>query len=216
MKRDLAIPALLIFSAVVVAGGALWRLTDQRPQSAPSPPSTAVAQDSDGLGGPFSLIDQNGMRRSDMDFRGKYMLVFFGYTFCPDLCPTTLAVEAEALDQIGASASRITPIFISVDPMRDTPEKLKAYLAAFDAKPPSARLNFVGLTGSDEDIAKVAASYRVYYKAHLDGFHGTDYAVDHTSNVYLMSPEGKFIAYYSPGILPDEMAADLKRKTPPR
>ena len=145
------------------------------------------------------------------------MLIFFGYTYCPDVCPTALAVEAQALDTLGARASGIVPVFISVDPKRDTPDKLKSYLAAFDAKPPSARVPFVGLTGSDQEIAKVAKAYRVYYRAHVNP-HPQDradsYAIDHSSNVYLMSPEGKFVAYYSYGILPDELAADLKRKVP--
>ena len=150
-----------------------------------------------------------------MDFRGKYMLLFFGYTYCPDVCPTTLATEAEALDKLGSRADRIVPIFITVDPKRDTPAKLKPYLASFDPKPPSARLSFVGLTGSDEEIAKAAKAYRVYYRAHIDGQVeiGAEYSVDHSSEVYLMNPEGKFVAYYSAGILPDEMAADLMKST---
>src|SRR6185503_13240582 len=155
------------------------------------------------FGGPFSLIDQDGKRRTDSEFRGKYMLIFFGYTYCPDVCPTTLAVEAEALDQIGARANNIVPIFITVDPKRDTPEKLKSYLSAFDAKPPSVRSNFVGLTGTNEEIAKTAEAYRVYYQAHIDGRTQDGYSIDHTGDVYLMDPEGKFVAYYSQGILPD-------------
>jgi protein SCO1/2 len=143
------------------------------------------------------------------------MLIFFGYTYCPDVCPTSLAVQAEALDKLGAQASRIVPIFITVDPKRDTPDKLKSYLSAFDSKPPSARLNFIGLTGTEEEVAKVAKAYSVVYQAHLDGFRidGVGYSIDHTSETYLMSPEGKFVAYYTLGILPDELAADLKLKT---
>ncbi len=178
---------------------------------------TEAAPPEDQFGGPFSLTDQNGMRRTDTDFRGKYMLIFFGYTYCPDVCPTTLAVEAEALDKLGERASRIVPIFITVDPKRDTPDKLKSYLSAFDAQPSSVRPNFVGLTGTDEEIEKAADAYEVYYRAHLDGRFGgaEDYSVDHTGNVYLMSPEGKFVAYYSQGISPDELAADLMLKVPP-
>jgi protein SCO1/2 len=224
MKRlPLAVLSILVLLAVVAAG-ALWRLGDLRPQSETlaldtRSSETLAPDDPQGeFGGPFSLTDQHGMRRSDMDFRGKYMLIFFGYTYCPDVCPTSLAVQAEALDKLGARASRIVPIFITVDPKRDTPEKLKSYLSAFDAKPPSARLNFVGLTGTDEEIAKVAKAYSVYYQAHIDGFRidGVGYSIDHTSDVYLMSPEGKFVAYYSLGILPDEMAADLMSKISPR
>lgn len=209
-------PPLFVLLAFVVVGlvaaGALWRLGDMPQQSGPV---TTVAEESapapaDEFGGPFTLTDQDGMRRTDMDFRGKYMLIFFGYTNCPDVCPTTLAVEAEALGKIGERASRIVPILITVDPMRDTPERLKAYLSAFGS-------NFVGLTGTAEEIEQAADAYEVYYRAHLDGrFGGAEgYSVDHTGNVYLMSPEGKFVSYYSPGIRPDELAADLMMKVPP-
>ena len=210
MKRlPIAVPAILV-SLAVIGGVALSRLGDLRPQSASVTPAPA-ATDFDGS---FSLTDQNGMRRTEMDFHGKYMLVFFGYTYCPDVCPTTLAVEAEALDKLGSRANAIAPIFITVDPKRDTPEKLKSYLSAFDARPAGSRPNFTGLTGSDEEIAEAAKSYGVFYQAHLDGRteNGADYSIDHTGNVYLMSPEGKFLAYYSQGILPDEMAADLMQK----
>jgi protein SCO1/2 len=220
MKRLPLIVLSVLVLLALVAGGALWRSGGQRSQSGAvtqdtreSEPETQDSAPAE-FGGPFSLTDQNGKRRTDMDFRGKYMLIFFGYTYCPDVCPTTLAVEAEALDKLGARASRIVPIFVTVDPKRDTPDKLKSYLSSFDAKPPSARVNFVGLTGTDDEIAQVAKAYSVYYQAHLDGFRidGVEYSVDHTSEVYLMSPEGKFVAYYSQGILPDEMAADLMSK----
>jgi protein SCO1/2 len=214
----LSITALL----AVVAAGAVWRMgaapsqsETATPAAAPSETATTETAANDEFGGAFSLIDQDGKRRTEMDFRGKYMLIFFGFTYCPDFCPTSLAVQAEALDQLGEQASRIVPIFITVDPKRDTPEKLKSYLSAFDAKSPSPRSNFVGLTGSDEEIAAVAKGYNVYYRAHLDTFHTTgpeNYTIDHSSDAYLMSPEGKFISYYSIGISPDELAADLKQK----
>jgi protein SCO1/2 len=215
--------ALIVLPIVVVlalaGAGALWRPTDVGLKSEAVTQNEAVTQDipSDEFGGPFSLTDQFGKRRTDMDFRGKYMLIFFGYTYCPDVCPTTLAVEAEALDKLGPRASRIVPIFVTVDPKRDTPDKLKSYLSAFDVKPPSFRSNFVGLTGSDEEIAQMAKAYSVIYKAHLDGFRidGVEYSIDHTSDVYLMGPEGKFVAYYSLGILADELAADLMSKVSP-
>lgn len=219
MKRPPLIVLTVFVVFGVVAAGALWRLGDLRSQSttvSQSAPATPAAP-SDEFGGPFELTDQNGMRRTDMEFRGKYMLIFFGYTFCPDVCPTTLAVEAEALDKLGAAASNIVPIFITVDPRRDTPEKLKSYLSAFDARPPSTRPNFIGLTGTAEEIEKAADAYEVFYRAHLDArFGGTEqYSVDHTGNVYLMDPEGKFVAYYSQGISPDELAADLMMKVRP-
>lgn len=209
MKHLSVTTVALLLVLAFAAGGVLWRLGSQHSQA----DAAAAASPAGDFGGPFSLTDQNGSRRADTDFRGKYMLIFFGYTSCPDICPTMLAVEAEALDKLGSRAGQIVPIFISVDPKRDTPGKLKSYLSAFDAKPPSARSDFVGLTGSDEDIAKAANAYRVYYRAHLDGQteDGANYSVDHTTEVYLMSPEGKFLAYYSEGISPDEMAADLMK-----
>jgi cytochrome oxidase Cu insertion factor (SCO1/SenC/PrrC family) len=210
MKRlPLTVLSILVLFAVV-ALGAVWRSGNPRSQSKTETPDTQTSE----FGGSFSLTDQDGRRRTDMDFRGKYMLIFFGYTYCPDVCPTTLAVEAEALDKIGARAGRIVPIFITVDPKRDTPDKLKSYLSSFDGK---ARINFVGLTGTDEEIAKAAEAYRVYYRAHIDGRveNGAGYSIDHTGDVYLMGPEGKFVAYYSQGILPDELAADLMLKIAP-
>ena len=210
MKRlPLTVLSILVLLAVVAAG-AFWPPGDLRSQSATVTSASPPVE----FGGSFSLTDQYGTRRTDMDFRGKYMLIFFGYTYCPDVCPTTLAVEAEALDKLGARANRIVPIFITVDPKRDTPDQLKLYLSAFDAKPPSVRPNFVGLTGTDEEIAKAAEAYEVYYLAHIDG-RRPEYSVDHSGHVYLMSPEGKFVAYYSQGILPDELVADLMLKTSP-
>jgi protein SCO1/2 len=156
------------------------------------------------LGGPFTLTDQDGMKRSDAEFRGKYMLVFFGYTFCPDVCPTTLAVMSAALDKMGPAAERIVPIFISVDPTRDTPETLKSYLSAFGTR-------FVGLTGSEDEITSVTRAYRVYVQAHKD--QGANYAVDHSGVVYLMDKAGAFLANYSLDVEPDRLAADLTGKT---
>ena len=213
MKRFPLIILTVLVIGALVAAAALWRpgAESRSAENAAVTPSTPPSD----FGGPFSLTDQFGRRRTDTDFRGKFMLIFFGYTYCPDVCPTSLASEAEALDKLGSPAGRIVPIFISVDPKRDTPEKLKAYLASFDAKPQSARLNFIGLTGSDEEIAKAAREYNVYYRVHLDGRteNAADYSIDHSGNIYLMSPQGKFVAYYSPGILPDELAADLMLRT---
>lgn len=221
MKRlPLTVLSVLVLLAVVTVS-AVWRTGDSRPRRETEALTQSEMETADStvreFGGSFSLTDQYGMRRTDKDFRGKYMLLFFGYTYCPDVCPTTLAVETEALDKLGAGATRIVPIFVSVDPKRDTPDKLKSYLSSFEAKQPSARPNFVGLTGTDEEIANAAKAYRVYYRAHIDGRtqDGSDYSIDHTGDVYLMSPEGRFVAYYSQGILPDEMAADLKLKTSP-
>ena len=186
--------------ATVLAAGALWRLGDLRAQRG----TQTISIDKVELGGPFTLTDQNGQKRSDSEFRGKYMLVFFGYTFCPDVCPTTLAVMAAALDKMGPGADRIVPIFISVDPNRDKPDVLKAYLSAFGPR-------FVGLTGTEEEIAATAKAYRVYVQTHKD--EGENYTVDHSGVVYLMDKSGAFLGNYSLDASPDKLAADLTKQT---
>ena len=192
------LPVLVL--ATVIAAAGLWRLGDLRAQRG----TQTISVDKVELGGPFTLTDQNGAKRSDSEFRGKYMLVFFGYTFCPDVCPTTLAVMAAALDKMGSGADRVAPIFISVDPSRDTPEVLKAYLSAFGPR-------FVGLTGTEEEIAATAKAYKVYVQAHKDD--GANYTVDHSGVVYLMDKSGAFLTNYSLDASPDKLAAELTKQT---
>jgi protein SCO1/2 len=150
------------------------------------------------IGGPFTLHDGNGREVADRDFRGKYMLVYFGYTFCPDVCPTTLNEVADALDHLGPKADRLQPIFISVDPKRDTPAVVKQYVLAFTPR-------LIGLTGTQDEIAQVAQEYRVYYAEHRTGPGANDYTMDHSSVLYLMGPDGKFIA----PIRADQPGADM-------
>jgi protein SCO1 len=202
MTRPLAlIPYALI--AAFVSAGALWHLGDLRAhggvESVPTGQTVTI-------GGPFALTDQNGIMRTEKDYRGKYTLVFFGYTYCPDVCPTTLAVMSAALDKLGARADKLVPLFITVDPKRDTPEKLKSYLGSFDPR-------FVGLTGEPKDIAAVAKEYRVYYREH-PAENGGEYTVDHSGVIYLMDPNGAFVANYSLETSPEAMAADLAKKIP--
>jgi len=156
------------------------------------------------IGGPFALEDGAGKQVTDKDFRGKYMLVYFGYTFCPDVCPTTLNAVADALDKLGPAAARVQPLFITVDPKRDTPPVVKQYAAAF-----SPRIE--RLTGTQDQIAKVAKEYRVYYAEHRTGPGPDDYSMDHSSVLYLMSPDGDFIAPVRADQSGDEMAASLKK-----
>jgi protein SCO1/2 len=200
MNRSLALIPFALLVALVAAG-ALWHLGDLRAHNTVESVPTGETVT---LGGPFSLTDQNGIVRTEKDYRGKYTLVFFGYTYCPDVCPTTLAVMSAALDKLGAQANRIVPLFITVDPKRDTPEKLKSYLSSFP--------RFVGLTGDTKDIAAVAKEYRVYYREH-PAENGGEYTVDHSGVVYLMDPGGAFIANYSLETSPEAMAADLAKKT---
>jgi protein SCO1/2 len=186
-----------ILLTACVAAATLWHLGSLREQNTVvSVPTGETAA----IGGPFSLIDQDRVPRTEKDYSGKFMLVFFGYTFCPDVCPTTLAVISAALDKLGPRADKIVPIFISVDPKRDTPEKLKNYLASFGPR-------FVGLTGADKNVAEAAKAYRVYYQAHTG--EGDNYSVDHSSVIYLMSPDGRFIVNYSLETSPDALAQDL-------
>ncbi len=156
------------------------------------------------VGGPFALEDGNGKQVTDADFRGKYMLVYFGYTFCPDVCPTTLNEVADALDHLGAKASNLQPIFITVDPKRDTPAVVKQYTAAFSPK-------LIGLTGTPEQIANVAKAYRVYYAEHRTGSGPDDYSMDHSSILYLMGPDGKFIAPVRADESGKDMAEDISK-----
>jgi protein SCO1/2 len=154
------------------------------------------------IGGPFALTDQNGRRVTDIDFRGRFMLVYFGYTFCPDVCPTELNTIALAMKALGDDAGQVVPVFITVDPARDTPAAMKAYLASFGPE-------FVGLTGSDQEIAAAAKAYRVYYKK-ADGSDPDSYTVDHTSLLYLMGRDGKIAALFRTGATPEDLAAGIR------
>ena len=144
----------------------------------------------DGIGGPFTLTDQNGRTVTERDFRGRFMLIHFGYTYCPDICPTSLTTMADAIDQLGADGEQVVPLFISVDPKRDTPEQLKMYVGYFHPR-------LVGLTGTPEQVAAVAKAYRIYYAvANGKGNDAEDYTMDHTAIIYLMGRKGEFRAHF--------------------
>lgn len=156
------------------------------------------------IGGPFSLEDSSGKTVTDRDFRGKYMLVYFGYTYCPDVCPTTLNAVADALDKLGPKAKDLRPIFITIDPERDTPDVIKQYTAAFSPA-------LIGLTGTLDQITGVAKEYRVYFAKHVTGPGPNDYSMDHSSIIYLMGPDGRFIAPIRADESGDEMAAAISK-----
>lgn len=153
------------------------------------------------IGGPFRLIDQDGKVVTDQDMRGKPFLVFFGFTHCPDVCPTTLFEMSEVLRNLGADADKLSALFITVDPERDTPAAMKDYLSSFD---PHLR----GLTGDAAALAAVAKEYRVYYKK--VPLEGGDYTMDHTAIVYLMDKQGRFVAPFSLKRSAEAAAADLR------
>src|SRR5713101_2873807 len=164
--------------------------------------STPVAQQIAAIGGPFKLIDQNGQAVTDQDLKGRPFLVFFGFTRCPDICPTTLFEVSEIMRALGPDADRVRALFITVDPERDTPAALKDYLSSFDP-------HLSGLTGEADAVAAVAKAYRVYFKkVPLDQ---GGYTMDHTAIVYLMDKEGRFVAPFSLKRTAEAAAADLRR-----
>ncbi|MBB4263464.1 MULTISPECIES: SCO family protein [unclassified Bradyrhizobium] len=154
------------------------------------------------IGGPFQLTDQNGKAVTDKSLKGKPTLIFFGYTHCPDVCPTSLFEISEVLRAMGKDADKVNAVFISVDPERDTPATMKEYLSSFDP-------HLEGLSGDPAETAKVITSYRVYAKKvpTKDG----DYTMDHTALIYLMDRDGRFVSPFNLKRTPDEAAADLKK-----
>jgi protein SCO1 len=187
---------LLVFSAflaglVIFLGVILFMTEGHVPGGGPS-----------AIGGPFKLIDQDGKPITDQDFKGRPLLVFFGYTHCPDICPTTLFEMSEVLRVLGKDADQVNALFITVDPERDTPAMMKDYLSSFD---PHMR----GATGDQKAIDAVEKAYRVYAKKvpTKDG----DYSMDHTALVYLMDKQGRFVAPFKLDRKPEAAAADLRR-----
>lgn len=164
-------------------------------------PSSSLAQ-APQIGGPFQLTDQNGAAVSDQDFKGKPFLVFFGFTHCPDICPTTLFEVSEMLRALGSDADKTAALFVTVDPERDTTAAMKDYVSSFDP-------HLKGLTGDPAALAAIAKAYRVYYKK--VPLEGGDYTMDHTALVYLMDKTGAFVAPFNIKRAPDVAAADLRR-----
>ena len=190
--RVALLPALALVLVLAVGAG-VWLYLVRDP-----------AEQVGGIGGPFSLQDGAGRVVTDRDLHGHYLLVYFGYTFCPDVCPTTLTAIAGALDRLGTRADAVQPVFITVDPERDTPKVLRDYAAAFSPR-------ILALSGSAAEIGKVAGEYRVYYARHAAPGGGADYTVDHSSIIYLMGTDGRFIAPIPAGETAKEMADDIAR-----
>jgi len=192
-----AIVAIVFAGVLVIAAGVLLALAlRETPRGAAG---TALAS---AIGGPFQLIDQNGKPFSDADLKGKWHLIFFGYTHCPDACPTALNEMSLALDRLGMKRDEVGVVFITVDPERDTPDALKSYVQSFDAP-------IVALTGSSEAVAQAAKAYRVFYAKHPrpDG----DYDMDHGAVIYVMNPEGRFTATFTPDSSADAIVQRLQK-----
>jgi len=154
------------------------------------------------VGGPFTLTDQTGKQRSDTDFRGKLMIVYFGYTYCPDVCPTDLMAITQALDALGPAAEGVQPVFITIDPERDT-KLLTDYVAAFHR-------SLVGLTGPPDEIRKVANSYKAFYLKVQDE-RSRDYSIDHAGVIYLIGRNGEYLGFMPPQTNPDRLTEVLRK-----
>ncbi len=190
MSRILKLVALVL---IVIGMGALvfgivgrgFTGSDQQKPGSSQSTTRGKAQ----VGGPFQLLDKNGAEVTDMNYRGKYMLVYFGYTFCPDVCPTSLGEMSDAMDLLSpAQREKVVPIFISVDPARDTPEVVGDYVTHFHE-------SMVGLSGTVEGVTAAAKAYRAYFSLGDADAQG-NYPVDHTSYTYLMGPDGQFVTAF--------------------
>jgi len=187
---------ILSIAASLLLAGAGW-------SRAQSPEETSAARLMDDLmwnrgpiGGPFALVDQTGTPRTDKDFRGKLLLIYFGYSYCPDVCPTDLQQIGLAVDQLGAAGGAVQPLFITLDPERDTVTHLAEYVPLFHPR-------LIGLTGSAEQIRHVALAYKVYYAKYPPD--SPDYVIDHSSFVYLVDEAGQYIGFFPPGTTADRM-----------
>ena len=187
-----------VFALAAVLGGVAWHLGDSVGGL-----GRTVAEGQASIGGPFVLTDQNGNVFTDKNLKGHWTLLYFGYTHCPDVCPLTLELIADTMDRLGPKASRVQPVFVTVDPARDTPAVMKQYVSAFGKL-------FVGLTGTDAQIAKTLKEYRVYSRKHP--LKTGDYSMDHSGAIYLLDPEGKFAGTYEEVQGPDKIAADLRAR----
>ncbi len=166
---------------------------------------TAQSEAPVAIGGPFALVDGDGKDVTDQDYRGKLMLVYFGYTFCPDVCPTELGLVAKALDALTPEQrEKVAPLFINVDPERDTPQVMKTYTAAFHPQ-------IVGLTGTPEQVETAKKAYKIY-AAKVPGGDEKIYSMDHSSVLYLMGTDGGFLAHFNRNATLDQIVEDLRRR----
>jgi protein SCO1/2 len=183
-------------SAAVLAAAPLVSLSGCAPRAA----SSSQAQGAE-PGGPFTLVNQDGRAVDQSVLKGKWSVVFFGYTFCPDFCPTTLTTLGKAMDELGPKANDAQVVFITIDPARDTPAAMKTYI--------SSRVfpkNIIGLTGTPAQISQVARGYAVYYQKEGTG---STYSMDHSTALYLMDPNGKFHSVIADGLTPEEDARQI-------
>ena len=194
--------ALAFTGGVIAAAGGwlLWPPTVAEPSAAAL--MDAVMWNKEQIGGPFALIDQDGRPRTDADFRGKLLLVYFGYTYCTDICPTDLQAISTAIDKLGPTGEFVQPLFITIDPEHDTPEAIKLYVTLFHPR-------LIGLTGSAKQIKTVASAYKVYY-AKNEQSKKSDPVIDHSGFVFLVGRDGKYLGFFPPGTSADRMIDSLR------
>jgi cytochrome oxidase Cu insertion factor (SCO1/SenC/PrrC family) len=156
------------------------------------------------IGGPFALVDHTGKPRTDADFPGKLLVIYFGYTYCPDICPADLLAISQALDRLGAAAHEVQPIFITIDPERDTVEHLSDYVSAFHK-------SLIGLTGAPDQIRKVATAYKAYY-AKVESDDHKNYVVDHTAFIYLVGKDGRYLGFLPPSTTPERLGEVIRQQ----
>ena len=204
MRRPSLVLALSAAVAVALTGVVAWQLTPM-PGSSGSAAKVASTQAPVQIGGSFELTAHTGEMVTEKSFGGKLLLIFFGFTYCPDVCPNALNTVALALDELGAEAEAVQPLFITVDPARDTPEVLADYVTVFHP-------GIVGLAGTDEQTAAVAKAYRAYYaKVEPKDGDPEDYLMDHSAMLYLMGPDGRLLTLFSHNAGPEEMAAGIRK-----
>ena len=197
-----------MFRAAGCIGIGLWLML--APACAADAPARSPAEVMDILmwnrepvGGPFELTDHTGHVRTERDFRGQLMLVYFGFTYCPDICPADLQAIGLVLDKLGNDAARVQPLFVTVDPERDTAEHLAEYVPLFHPR-------LIGLTGSLDAVRKAADAYKVYFAKVPIGKEAGDYTVDHTAYIYLMDRDGNYLGFFPPGTSADRMAEIIR------
>ncbi len=193
---------LIAIVSVIIAMLSLGIMINVQVPEKPKAGISGMISAPNGMGGDFTLHDMDGELVKSQDFRGRYMLVYFGFTYCPDICPSSLLEMSRVIKYLGEDASLLQPIFITIDPKRDTPKQLKDYFTHFDPA-------ILPLTGSEKEIADVATQFKVYYAVTAKSKNDENYMVDHSSFFYLVGKDGVLIKYYNSKISAAEMASDI-------
>jgi cytochrome oxidase Cu insertion factor (SCO1/SenC/PrrC family) len=196
----------VLIAAVLIAGAAAFYFRERPPEETRRADAARLMNELMSgkvqVGGPFVLTDQYGKPRSLRDFRGKLVLLYFGYAFCPDVCPTDLAAMAQAIRALGSQGDKVLPVFVTLDPERDTQDLLKSYVAAFHPR-------FIALRGPEGEVRRVATSYKVYFeKVTPPG--SSAYLIDHMAFVFLLDRDGRYLAFFPPGTTAERMAVMVR------